>query len=325
MPKRADAAIEAEPPVIIGQSELADFRQCPLKHQFRWRMGWYQPDTGPSDPRNKSAIGTQFHAILAKHYGLLRELQRAGREIDGDFIGREVGKFIGALGEMLGLDEERMSLLQWMYEGYIERWGFDRDWEIVAIEQTLITPIFDPDTGERTRFQLRWTADLVVRVISLDRRIAIIDNKTVEGAGTWGQADVDLHDQIGLYLRGWSHKYSADPALFGMLNQVRRDRLKRPMTLTERFSRPRGTRTRLELDEIERDFLGDARRMYGEENLRRPTSHPDPKQCGWKCDFKEPHIVLRRSGGDMAQALRVIQARGMSNDPAGDPALARHV
>lgn len=314
---------EAPPPIVVGQSEVQDFRQCPLKHKLRWRDGWYLP-TGHAEADRKSAIGTQWHSILACHYKLIQECQQDGREVDPERIGKMVGKHIGALATALDLDDERVALLTWMYEGYIKRWGLDPDWEIVNIEQTLVTPIFDPETGERTRFMLRWTADLVVRVRSLDGRIAIIDNKTVESQGAWGRGDVDLDDQLGLYQRGWSRRYVADPAIYSLLNQVRRDRLKRPMTLTERFMRPHSSRTPAELDEIEADLVADLERMHSESNLRRPSSHPNPKQCAWKCDFKEAHIALRRSGGDWDEAERIIRARGMSNDPAGDPALQRH-
>lgn len=314
---------DGPPPVIVGQSEVQDFRQCPLKHKFRWRDGWYLP-AGHAEANQKSAIGTQWHSILARHYGLIKELQQANRPIDGDYIGREVGKFVVALADSLDLDDERVALLLWMYEGYVQRWGFDRDWEIVNIEQTLVAPIFDPYTGERTRFMLRFTADLVVRVISLGRRIVIVDNKSTEAQGVWSRGDVDLDDQLGLYTRGWSRLYVADPALYSMLNQARRDKLKRPMTLTERFARLPSTRTDAELNEIEADLVADLERMHGAANLERPSSAPNPKQCGWKCDFKEAHIALRRSGGDYDEALRIIHARGMSNDPADDPALQRH-
>jgi hypothetical protein len=314
---------DGPPPVVVGQSEVADFRQCPLKHKLRWREGWYLPADHP-ELSESSDTGTQWHAIIARHYQLIKEFQQAGKEIDGEHIGREVGKFLVAYADAVGMTDERFALLQWMYEGYVERWGFDRDWEIVNIEQTLVTPIFNPETGERTRFMLRWTADLVVRVRSLGGRIAIIDNKTVASSGAWSRTDVDISDQLGLYTRGWNRLYVADPAIYSMHSQVRRDKLKRPMTLSERFSRLHGNRTDAELDEIEADLIDDLERMHSERNLARPTSHPDPKQCGWKCDFKEAHIVLRRSGGDWDAARRVIEARGMVNDPAGDPALQRH-
>jgi hypothetical protein len=32
-------------------------------------------------------------------------------------------------------------------------------------------------------------------------------------------------------------------------------------------------------------------------------SSPNPKQCGWKCDFKEVHIISRSGGIPAAEVL----------------------
>lgn len=307
--------------IEVGQSELADFRQCPLKHKFRWFEGWYLP-ASHFESNTKSEIGTQWHHVQAAHYRAKQE-----READGMDYPVEMARAImhGAADEIVGMynsDVERYELLVWMADGYLERYGTDPDWEIEAIEKRLRVPIVDPDEPKaEPEFALRFTADLVVKLRSLGGRRVIVDNKTVESQGVWGTFDVDLDDQLGIYTRGYARIDPANPPIYAMLNQVRRDKLKRPMTLNERFMRPKSTRTRRELDEIERDALSDLRRMHGKENLRRPSSAPNPKQCAWKCDFKEAHIVLRRSGGDWDEAVRVIRARGMSNDPEGDPAL----
>lgn len=311
--------------ILVGQSELADFRQCPLKHKFRWIDGWHLPVTHV-EANVKSTIGTQWHHVQACHYRAKQEVEAAGDVYTVEMARNVMTLATQEIIDLYGMDnesgDEREALLMWMASGYLERYGVDPDWEILAIEERLVVPIVDPDARRAVpEFALRFTADLVVRLRSLGRRV-IIDNKTVESQGVWGTFDIDLDDQLGIYTRGLARLDPDDPPIYAMLNQVRRDKLKRPMTLTERFMRPKSTRTTRELDEIERDALSDLRRMHGAENLRRPSSAPNPKQCAWKCDFKEPHIVLRRSGGDWDEARRVIEARGMSNDPGTDPALA---
>lgn len=311
--------------IEVGQSELATFRQCPLLHKFRYREGWYLPLTH-GEASQKSEIGTMWHAVLAAHYRVKQMTEAAGERYTVERASEVMAMAAAEIVDMYEMDgeaaEEREALLLWMRDGYLERWGTDEDWEIVSTEQRLVVPVADPDApGAEPEFGIRTNTDLVVRVRSLGR-LAIVDHKTVESQGVWGTFDVDLDDQLGLYTRGYARLAPADPPIYAMLNQSRRDKLKRPMTLTERFARPHSTRTRRELDEIERDALADFRRMHGAENLRRPSSSPNPKQCAWKCDFKEAHIALRRSGGDWDEAERIIRARGMSNDPADDPALA---
>lgn len=326
MPELTRLAEGAEPVWVVGRSELDDFRQCPLKHRFRYVDGWYLPATH-AEANQKSVIGTMWHHVQAQHYRRKQEVEAADEEYTTEQAAAIMGAAITEivdLYEMTGeAAEEREALLTWMAAGYLQRWGVDPDWEIEAVELRLTIPIADPDQpGRPPEFAMRINPDLLVRSRSLEGRRVLVDGKTVESQGVWNTFDIDLDDQLGLYTRGLARLNPDDPPLYAMLNQARRDRLKRPMTLTERFMRPRSTRTRRELDEIERDALSDMRRMVGEENVRRPSSAPNPKQCAWKCDFKEAHIALRRSGGDWDEAERVIRARGMSNDPAGDPALA---
>lgn len=306
--------------IEVGQSELKDLRQCPLKHRFRWVLGWHIPE-GHVESNQKSQIGTQWHAIAAAHYRAKRETEASDERYTVEQARVVMGRAVNDICEVYGSDEERRALLTWMADGYLERWGTDPDWEILAVERRLSVPIVDPDNPRaKPEFAIRFTADLVVRLRSIGRKV-IVDNKTVEGQGWWAKMEIDIDDQLGLYTRGLARLEPDDPPILAMLNQVRRDRLKRPMLLTERFARPRSNRTRRELDEIERDALADLRRMHSAENRRRPSSSPNPRQCGWSCEFKESHVALRRSGGDWSHAIEILHARGFSNDPGTDPAL----
>lgn len=306
--------------IVVGRSELADMRMCPLKHKFRWREGWHLPDRHP-ESNVKAERGTQWHAILAAHYRAKMSAESAGETYTLEMARVVMLQAARDIVEVYESDEERLALLIWMAEGYLERHGTDPNWEVEFVERSMTVPILDPDDPDaEPEFGMRFTADLIVRMRNLGRR-AIVDHKTIESSGVWNGGDVDLDDQLGLYIRGFARIDPDDPPILGMLNQVRRDKLIRPMTLRERFFRLNSTRTRAELDEIERDALSDLRRMHSPENLRRPSSAPDPRTCSWKCEFKEAHIALRRSGGDWDQAVRILDARGMSQDPTDDPAL----
>ena len=303
--------------IEVGQSELADFRQCPLKHRIRWTKGWYQPVAGGS-----SALGTLWHAVQATHYRFKMAKEKVGGTYTVDEAREVMLGAIEDLEESEEADTEQADLLEWMANGFLERWGTDGDWEILAVEERMRVPLVDPDRPRaKPRFLFRFNADLIVRIRSLDL-VAIVDNKTVASQGQMNKADLDLDDQPGLYIVGATLDGRFGPVHYAMLNQVRRDKLKRPMTLQERFYRPTTLRPKAELAEITRDALADMERMHGEANLRRSSSAPNPKQCAWKCDFKEAHITLRQSGGDWDEAENMLRSAGYSQDRENDPALA---
>jgi hypothetical protein len=316
--------------IEVGRSELDDLRQCPLKHKFRWREGWYVPE-GDWGASEKAEKGTQWAAIMATHWREKQKFDEGGGKHTVKWarfaMVAEAAHQVNIYQELHDwTDEEateRLELLTWMIDGYLERWGVDPDWEVLEVEARYSVPIADPDGDGTPEFLLRINPDLVVRSRKLGRRI-VIDGKTVEARGIMTSGQIELHGQLASYMRGLVRLDPDDPPIMAMLDQVRRDKLKtRAMTLTERFSRPITVHTPKELDEIERDALSDLRLMFSPANLARPSSHPEPRMCGWKCEFQEAHIALRKSGGDWSRAVEILSARGMSNDRSQDPALRR--
>jgi hypothetical protein len=105
---------------------------------------------------------------------------------------------------------------------------------------------------------------------------------------------VDLSDQIGLYVKAQTLR--GQPVADGLVNQVRTEKLKRPMTLDERNARLSAYKSPIELDNIWNDAKKVVRRILEvRESGEIPYSGPDPRVCSWKCDYKETHLILRKT------------------------------
>lgn len=285
---------------VVRNSRLKDFRQCPLKEMLGWRLG-YRLAAG-NEKLAASDRGTIWHAILAYHYDLIRTLQleigfapgwESGHQ---DEIADQVYQFI----DDHFLKSDHYDVLVWMYTGYLEKWDLDPDWEVLYIERTELVPFIEP-SGAKSRYRYQWTSDLVVRDHSMNRQVLVIDNKS--NKNLLRQGDIDLDDQYGNYTWAWRRK--GWPVFAQYYNGARTDKLKREMVLAERFARVSGFRTDRELREIELDALRTAKAMYSPANLEMPYSAPDPRVCGWKCDFQEVHLAIRKLGvGKLPQILR---------------------
>jgi hypothetical protein len=120
--------------------------------------------------------------------------------------------------------------------------------------------------------------------------------------------DIDLSDQFGLYTVAWRR---LGRSIRGQLvNQAKTKPLKRAMTMEERFVRTPSIRTAIELRNVELDAVRTIRAMLSPANVEAPYSAPDPRSCGWKCDFKEPHLKLRRMKPETDRA-KVLRAFGL--------------
>ena len=114
--------------------------------------------------------------------------------------------------------------------------------------------------------------------------------------------DLEIDDQFGLYtvvMRWRGHKVRGQ-----IHNAARTTRLKTKVApLDERMRRTYLNRTDTELDAIAADALAVARHAWPTASNSLPVySSPDPRQCGWKCDFKEVHLLVR-SGASTAEAM----------------------
>lgn len=278
--------------VVVSYSELAAFRQCPFKHKLAYIDRWTK------DKREGAlARGTLWHKCMEAHYRVIMTWQNGlpDKEPYPGEDDRLQDTALTAVAQVIakamddGTAEDEIDLIKWMYAGYVERYGLDLQWQIVAVEHPIQIPLFDPDTGRKTRFRLKARLDLVVR----DRqsgRLWILDHKTHKDMPN--QKDMDFEEQFGLYQAAMAR---VGHRVFGSIYSTARTYrlVKREMTLAERYDRVLLARTDAELNSILRDALRTARSAYSARNEHE--RHPDSGTCKWKCDYTEACLVGRKT------------------------------
>lgn len=306
------------PKIVVRHSELADFRQCPLKHRLKWIDGWEGEGASPA-----SRLGTAIHYVLAQRYRRIRDQQKRFGYGDWARFIREGSDYPDRM-EMLAqiyeatweateaaihdqnLDEEAAETLRWMVQGYVEQHGVDVDWQVLAVETNLVVPFIEPTGKTSTRYDFSYHVDLAVLDHSLGGRVCIVDHKSTKRV--LGQDDVDLMDQFGMYVWAWWRRTGQHAV--PICNQIRTEMLKRAMALPERYERTRSFRTLTEMQNIAADALRTVKAAYSKSNREAPYSAPDARQCGWKCDFKEVHLAIRKDPRGIDAAPSVLTARG---------------
>jgi hypothetical protein len=270
--------------IEVSYSELDAYRQCPHKHALAYRFLWASPSVGRA-----LGIGLRWHKVMEIHYGHVK---------DGSTEMARMQSVAEYLMES-DTDEETTQLLGWMYDGHVERWGNDDQWEIMAIEeqgrQRLLTP-----RGFPSRFVLRRRIDLVVRDRSFIKpKIFVVDHKS--GQNLPSDRELDLDDQMGLYNGGLKRQ---GVPVFGIIYSAARTQRNKvvPQPLEERFSRTRLYRTDKELKTIAVEAYRTFKTAYSISADDAPRA-PDSERCRWRCPFTEPCLAGRK-GVDEVTFLR---------------------
>ncbi len=291
------------PTIVISASELDTLRQCPLKHALAYDERWTIPSRGETHPL---AFGTLWHLVIQRHRERLAE--RAGLH----------GARIAVLRVLDDVqDPEVRLLLLWMYDGYVERWGADREWEPIGSELSGEVDLPPPLGWPKPEFNLRlkFKIDLLFR---WQGRIWVLDEKSAKDLPK-GRTDFDFDDQFGLYY--WAAGQLGYPVFGAMYSGSRKTKLVRAMTLDERFARIPMHRTPVELRTVAEEAWQTAyfgyKRLWETREARQLGAnnaevgrHPNSQTCKWRCDFKEPCIAGRK-GISLRSYLR---SKGMIQD-----------
>jgi hypothetical protein len=280
----------APPEITVSYSELAAFRDCPLKHLLEYKQRWARPEKEGT----ALAKGILWHQVMEAHYRSLKAT--AGEPGHASRLKLAKEKVMPYLHTQGGQSEDQ-ALIQWMYEGYIQRWGVDPDWDILQVEDKRVVPLPNAE-GADSRFSIKVKIDLIVRVRST-HRVWLVDHKS--GKDLDREKDLDLDDQFGIYT--WGMRQLGKPVHGFLYSGARTYKLKtKEQPIEERFKRIPLSRTDLELSNLAWDAYRAARAAYSTQNAQ-PYSSPNPNQCHWKCDFTEAHLLARK-GVPIEQTLK---------------------
>lgn len=284
--------------IVVSYSELDTYRQCPYKHALAYRERWVSPKQGPALSR-----GTRTHAVLEDHYRYKMRMDEVGG-VPPLTVDEECKRLVAA---HCSDDSEEADLVAWMIEGYLQHYGWDENWRVLAVEHA---PEFwlPTDRGGRSRFRLKMKIDLIVQ----DRRTGhlwIIDHKTCRDLPKSKELDID--DQFGLY--GWGMRALGRPSFGQVHNALRTQRNVKPMGMSERFSRTQMSRTDAEMDAIAVDAYRTARLAYRDTDALQAGRSPDPDRCGWRCDYTDPCLFGRKKN-DPQQTRVFLRSAGFVQD-----------
>jgi hypothetical protein len=303
--KRAAKPYDIIPPddiITVSYSELDTFRQCPLKHHLSYGRRW----TKPVKPGSALDKGSLWHGCMEDHYGVIKKYQDAS---SNSKIAKSRAMEVLAEAYQLVYDRchdpktgeflsDTHELIFWMYEGYVEMYGVDDDWRITAIEHQITLPLPD-EHGHASRYHIKMKLDLIVRE-RWSGHLRVVDHKSGQNLPSY--MDLEIDDQFGLYT--WGMRKIGKKVIGSVHSAARTTRnvgdwpgatKGKAQTLEQRMSRTLMNRDDKELDNLALDAYFAARAAYPDDPANRARySSPDPRNCGWKCDFKEQHLQMRR-------------------------------
>lgn len=263
---------------IVSWSEINSYRMCPFQHDLAYRQRWSRPPVAGG----ALSRGSLWHLVMERHY----QAQTATSP---------QGATTAQVGDLLcdprsGEQSEDQELIQWMYDGYVEHYGYrdlvDDGWRVLGVEYA--NDFWLPtDRGGRSRFKIKMKIDLVVR--DPQGRTWIWDHKS--GKDLPSDRMLELDDQFALY--AWGLRQLGKP-IYGMIhNGARTQRNKsKPQPLDERFRRTLLVRTGAELEQVALDAYHTAKRAWMPGIV--PERNPDPDRCRWRCDFTEDCLLSRK-------------------------------
>lgn len=306
--------------VRIGSySEISSARQCPHKHVLQYQQRWVGEKTSPALAR-----GTHWHNCMELWYQAIQ----AAQKVEGMSAQQEILQWArNAIPSYIRdevSDEKERALLFYMWDGYQEQWGEDDNWEIIMVEEKVIVPL-PTDRGGRSRFRLKFKADVVIRERDTGR-VAVIDHKTARNMPN--DKEFSMDDQFGLYVWGL-RQVGID--CFSAIHSVARTFMPAPddrpkdeqgrslnkdgtvskqqpagSTLEERFKRTRMYRTDKELHSIAVEAYKTLRAVWmGGADYRVPGDH-----CRYRCEFMETCLAGRKGQDER----RMLLAGGFRQD-----------
>jgi hypothetical protein len=240
---------------------------------------------------------------MEEHYNMLKTGDTATAS-------QNIGTLLN-LGNRIDNQTEEQALVAWMYDGYVEMWGTDEEWEIVAVEYAnefwLPTP-----KGGRSPYKVKVKIDLIVRS-KQTRKLWIVDHKSCKDLPT--DKMLELDDQFGLYT--WGLQQLGKKVVGSIHNACRTFRYKDPKApypLDARFKRTMLYRTDEELNTVAIEAYKTARRAWGQTKEGEAERTPNSDTCRWRCDFTESCLGARKDRDQAGYLKNSLSLGGFKQD-----------
>lgn len=290
---RTSASVSTLAP-SISFSELDAFRQCPHKWYLEYRDRWASPED-----KRALDIGRLFHEVLATHHRAVQVASKANRKSIRKLI-------LPLIRDEHGEQTEIQELVEWMYEGYVEYRGFDREWEILAVEQRVNHKLPKVKGLKLAPRRATGILDLVVR---WNGGLWIVDHKT--GKDIPREAIVELGDQMPWYV--WileSLGKEIEGVIYNCARTYRYTSAK-PQPLEERFVRYLLDFDTPQLLNVAHDAALTVRRIDATPSLYFAERNTG-EHCTWRCPYTEPCLAARRGMDEteFLEAAGFVQQKG---------------
>jgi hypothetical protein len=319
---------------MLRTSERGTFKECPLK----WQWGANEGLAAKRDS-NPLWFGQGIHIALAEWYRKGKERGPHPADTWEDFCEDEQ-RYIPTEYDEDGakfVDAKELGIA--MMEGYVDHYGEDDHWDVIATEQTFNLLIPDPRVGlvngkKKALVKYVGTFDGVYRDTGTGE-IFLMEHKTAAGIRT---EHLPLDDQAGSY---WyvATRVLRKQGLIGpresivgiQYNFMRkalpddRDRnekgeaLNKDGTVSKRqspplFVREVNWRSRDERRIMERRIQDEALHMEAMRNGTLPVYKRPTMDCSWRCEFYKM-CMLDEAGADVEEYKKAVYR---VRDPYGD-------
>lgn len=283
----------AAEPIVVSWSELDDGRQCPHKWDLAWQQRWRQPED--AEESASLAMGTLGHRVLEAHYRAL---------MDGATLSTARDRGLAELAT--SPRSPYADAIEWVYGRFIERYGADRQWRILGVEERLVVPL-------DSRFHLKTRVDLIVEDRSRQNALVFVDWKF--SGRLLSERELAFDDQFGLYCAALAAQ--GRPVLYALYGQNRvppKGRLPQQLEqpLESWFERVPLYRTEHEIDTIIDEALDEYHALYNAKTSGTLPRRPDTDRCKWRCRFTYPCLHGRKHGDD--REIELLEAHGFVQD-----------
>lgn len=268
--------IEIEEVPHTSWSEIDTARHCLRKHHLRYKGDRWQLKED-AEPLRRGSSG---HKLME----LLYDLDFTGTPIERS---KRVDGRIKELAAEADPDAER---LEWMFQGYWQAYGYgDPMWSehVEAAELEFLVPLPDVGLGP---LNLKGIIDLVVWI---NNKLWVVDHKF--SSRPIKPVDTEMADQWTLYC--WALRQLGYPVFGSIHNYVKTEKLKRKMTMEERFQRIPIHRSDRELESVAAEATVQAHLAKMDNGAPRSPG----EFCVRRCDFLDVCIADRRYGPEMAE------------------------